>query len=85
MNSEIATAPIVITTEKPVSWIVSRTTGKIDSIFAGDKAFVKKDQVIAVIHNAAEMADVLKIKHILYRVREGAQIRMNYFYLVVYD
>lgn len=70
---EIATAPIVITTEEPVSWIVSRTTGKIDSIFARDKAFVRKDQVIAVIYNAAETADVLKIKHILYRVRkEGA-------------
>lgn len=57
------TALTVITTEQPVTWIVAKKSGNIDSIYVCDNRKVKKNQIIAVLQSAANYKDIEILKH----------------------
>lgn len=56
------TASITITTEQPVTWIVAKGAGNIDSIYVADNTKVKKNQIIAVLQSAADYRDIELVK-----------------------
>lgn len=58
-------APIVVTTEQPSVWIVAKSSGKIDSIYVKNQSYVQNDQLLAVIHNTANVEDVFVMKNYL--------------------
>lgn len=59
---EVVTNPVVITTEHPAIWLVSKINGRIDSIYIKDHSRVHKDQIIATIENTATIEDVFILK-----------------------
>ena len=59
---DIIRARIVVLSENPPAHIVGRTTGKIDQLFVADKDTVKRDQLIAILENAANHEDVLQLQ-----------------------
>lgn len=62
---DIIQSEITITTEKPPSWIQSRSTGRISEIFISNKQEVRKGDLLAVIDNPANMNDIFYIKELL--------------------
>jgi hypothetical protein len=42
-------APITVTTEQPAIWVVAQASGRIDSIYVEDHAFVEKDCLLAAL------------------------------------
>lgn len=72
---DMVTAPVVVTTEHPVAWIVAKGSGNIDSIYTTDKMKVKKKQVIATLGCAADFQDIEKIKQYLDLLRQGESRR----------
>ena len=65
MYPQIIEAPIVITTEQPPTWVIAKSSGKIDSICVANKELVAEGEIIAVIHNTAKVKDVLYLKNLL--------------------
>ena len=63
---DIIRARIVVLSENPPAHIVARTTGKIDQLFVADNDSVEKDQLIAILENAANYKDVLHLEKDLY-------------------
>jgi len=62
---DLITAEAVLTTQIPPQKEYARISGKIDAIHVQDKQAVKKNDVLAVIENAAERKDVYLLKSIL--------------------
>lgn len=62
---QIIEAPIVVTTEQPPTWVIAKSSGKIDSIYVANKKLVSEGDIIAVIHNTAKVKDVLYLKGLL--------------------
>ena len=56
------TASITITTEQPVTWIVAKGAGNIDSIYVTDNTKVRKNQIIAVLQSATDYRDIESVK-----------------------
>lgn len=65
MYPQIIEAPIIVTTEQPPTWIIAKSSGKIDSIYVTNKKLVSEGDIIAVIHNTAKTEDVLYLKDLL--------------------
>lgn len=65
MYPQIIEAPITVTTEQPPVWVIAKSSGKIDSIYVANKALVKRGQLLAIIHNTANVEDVLYLKDLL--------------------
>lgn len=59
---DIISARVVIFSENPPAHIVARTTARIDSLLVDDNDTVRSGDVIAILENAAEYDDVLKLK-----------------------
>ncbi|MDR0798298.1 MAG: HlyD family secretion protein [Dysgonamonadaceae bacterium] len=59
---DIVTGEIVITTKNPPVWLIAKTNGKIKELNCSDKQSVKSGEILAVIENPAETADVLSLK-----------------------
>ena len=62
---EIITAPIVITTEHPAVWAISKNSGKIDTILVRNNDYVNSNQILAVIDNPCNFNDLLRLKEYL--------------------
>lgn len=62
-------APIIITTEQPSVWVVAKSSGKIDSIYVKNQSYVANNQILAVIHNTADLEDVLAMKDLMNSLR----------------
>ncbi len=62
---DIVPAPIVITTNVPPQKLISKTTGRIDTIFVTDKTIVSKNMPLAIIENAANYKDIFLLKSIV--------------------
>lgn len=59
---QVVAAPIEVTTENlPVS-LVAKTSGKIDTLFVEDKQSVEQGELLAVIENPADYADVIRLE-----------------------
>ena len=65
MYPQIIEAPIIVTTEQPPTWIIAKSSGKIDSIYVTNIKLVSEGDIIAVIHNTATLAVVLNSARIL--------------------
>lgn len=65
------TASTTITTEQPVTWIVAKGSGNIDSIYVTDNTKVKKNQVIAVLQSAANYRDIESVKQYVNKITEA--------------
>ena len=59
---DIIRARIVVLSENPPAHIVARNTGKIDHLFVQDNDTVKNDQLIAILENAADYQDVIRLE-----------------------
>ena len=55
---DILAAPVIITTENPVIRVMTKTSGKVEYLFAKDQAIVQKDQAIILIENSAKWEDI---------------------------
>ncbi len=60
---DILEATITVTTENLPAGVMAKTTGRIDSIFVVEKEQVKKDDVLAIIENPAQLKDVQLLKN----------------------
>ena len=67
---ETVKASITITTEHPSVWIVAKSSGNIDSIYVKNHDFIKKGDLIAVIHNTAHIDDIEKLNEALDSIRK---------------
>lgn len=61
---DIVAAPITITTQSPPEMLVARVSGKPMAILVKDKQSVVANQVVAVMQNPANYADVERLKQI---------------------
>lgn len=66
---QVIEAPVTITTEQPSVWVVAKSGGRIDSIYVENQALVSQNQLLAVIHNAADFQDVQLLKSFLETLR----------------
>ncbi len=66
---EVIAAPIVVTTENLPAQIMAKTTGRIDTLLVQEKQLVAKNELLAVIENPANVADVLYLIHSLDSMR----------------
>lgn len=62
---QIVTAPITITTLNPPSDLITKVAGRIDTLFVADGSYVAGDQVIALLHNTADYADVCAVEALI--------------------
>ncbi|GHT70565.1 hemolysin [Bacteroidia bacterium] len=62
---DIVSGEILITTNNPPVWIVSKTSGKIKELNCRDKNLVRQGQILAVIENPANTTNILQIKKLL--------------------
>lgn len=65
---DIIVSEAVITTKIPPQKLISRSTGKFDSIFVKDNQFVNNNQLLAILENPANYNHVLQLKNILSEV-----------------
>lgn len=66
---QIVTAPILITTSNPATWVVAKDNGNIDSILVRDNEFVCSGQILAAISNPCRLSDALRLKEYLRSLR----------------
>lgn len=62
-------AEVTVTTEHPPVWMVARGSGKIKEVYHADRDSVQRGDLIAVLENPAETADVLALKERLQEFR----------------
>lgn len=60
---DIIPATITVTTENLPAGVTAKTTGRIDTLFVGEKQMVKAGDFLALIENPASLNDVLKLKN----------------------
>ena len=59
---QILTAPIVLTTANPPADLLTKSSGRIDTIFVNDGHTTSMDQVVAMLQNSAVFEDVIKVR-----------------------
>ena len=62
---DIITSEVTITTEHPATWVVARSTGKLQHLFVNDKQEVQEGELLAVIENPANYQDIQKLEKYL--------------------
>ena len=65
---DIVSAQVTITSENPVSIVVSKSNGKLTTIFYKDGSLVSKNDTIAVIENPAKPNDIFYLSKLLLRL-----------------
>lgn len=67
---------VSLTTFDSQSWIIAKTTGKIEELYHIDRQYVKAGSIIAVIKNRANTKEILKLVNLLNTIQvDGHQIR----------
>ncbi len=61
-SPEIIRAPMVLTTKNPPVSLISKSTGKIDRLFAGDGQIIAEKENIALINNPTDYSHYLILK-----------------------
>jgi len=61
-SPEIIRAPMILTKKNPPVSLISKSTGKIDRLFATDGQTIPEKGNIALINNPTDFADYLKLK-----------------------
>ena len=59
---DIVSSAITITTKNPPSWVLARSTGKLQNLFVEDKQVVRTGDILAMIDNPANPNDVFAMK-----------------------
>lgn len=62
-------AKVTLCTQNPPVQLKARASGKIINLFASEKQFVSKNEIIAVIENTANYRDIIYLKSILDTVK----------------
>ncbi len=70
---DIVSSEVTITTKNPPSWVLARSTGKLQNLFVEDKQPVHTGDILAMIDNPAVPEDVFKMK-------EELDLLENFFY-----
>jgi len=83
---DIISAPIVVSTENLPVDIVSKISGRIDTLFVTEKQTVTKGQILGILENTANMTDVLELESMLNAfsidsIRSFAPLRFHAFVL----
>lgn len=58
---DVVTAEVLITSTNPPSWVMARSSGKLQELFVTDKQVVKAGEVLALIDNPALSTDVFTL------------------------
>lgn len=67
---DIVPAQVTLTTEQPPIPVVARTNGKISTLKVIEKQAVAEGQVLAVLENPAETADILQLETFLKKIEQ---------------
>lgn len=78
---EILTAPIVVTTENLPFNIIAKTSNRIDTLMVGEKEEVRKNQLLGVLENSANSADIL----LLERQLDSISLSLSYNQYHIFD
>lgn len=62
---DVIPAKVTVTTENLPAGVTAKTTGRIDTLFVGEKESVKQGDFLALIDNPASLDDVMKLKRML--------------------
>jgi hypothetical protein len=62
---DVINSQVLITTNIPPQKLVSKVSGKIDTIFVKDRTIVNKNTALAIIENTANYKDVFLLKSII--------------------
>ncbi len=62
---DIIVSEVVVTTKIPPQKEYAKTTGKFDAILVKDNEIVEANQILAIIENAANYKDVIKLKSVI--------------------
>jgi len=60
---DVINATITVTTENLPAGVMAKTTGRIDTLFVQEKQEVKQGDLLALIENPANLADVMTVKN----------------------
>ncbi len=71
---DVKKADISLTSLQPPAEIEARTDGKIEELLVSDNEQVETDQVLAVIENPADYADVISLKKQLIKLHLPSQV-----------
>ena len=82
---DIVTAKVTITSENPVSVLISKANGKIARINYSDNSLVTKNDTIAIIDNPAKSKDIICLTDIIERIDLKALKTEPVFELVLPD
>lgn len=66
---DVLRSSIVVTTENPPATLVARATGKIEKLFVKDNQHVSAGDMIALIQNPANYADVIRLEELMKKVQ----------------
>lgn len=59
---DIVSSQVTITAKNPPSWVLARSTGKLQKLFIEDKQWVRTGDILAMIDNPANPDDVFAMK-----------------------
>ncbi|MDR0661068.1 MAG: hypothetical protein LBG19_09770 [Prevotellaceae bacterium] len=59
---DIISSEVIITASNPPSWVLARSTGKLQNLFVEDKQVIHKGDILAMIDNPAVLEDVFTMK-----------------------
>lgn len=76
---QVVTAPVSITTINPPSDLIAKTTGRLDTLFYKEGEQVRENDVVTIIYNTADYADVCQVDYILSNI-DSLHTNLNYDY-----
>lgn len=62
---QVVTAPVSITTINPPADLVAKSTGRIDTLFFKEGDLLRENDVVAIIYNTANYADIQQVDSML--------------------
>ncbi|MDR2145357.1 MAG: HlyD family secretion protein [Tannerella sp.] len=65
---DIIRGEAVVTTENPPVWLMAKASGRIKELYCIDKQHVRENEILAVIDNPAETADMNGVESLLNQV-----------------
>lgn len=74
---DVISAPVVVSAANPPVKLVTRSSGRIVEVDIKDGEEVKEDQVVAVIDNPANTADMLNLKSIVDAIDTSMDLRQK--------
>lgn len=76
---DILVSPVVVSSENPPATLVARVDGRITGLYVKDHQVVSTGDVLAVIENPANYADILSLENLLKRIQVDSSQLDDFF------